>query len=298
MAGGFLSKLFGGNKQDPAPDQEPHWLDGAREVPTAAQEVRVGGHWPDVEVSGEHHYRDQIARVFTGIGRAEGGVTMQTAWLVPEPSNPYDRNAVKVIIRGEPVGHVPAEVSAAVSRACRDVGRGSVATAPARLWARVEDDGTWRARVTLNFSGTTESEKDYGAQRREMEQYEAERAQADAARAERKRVKEARLEAGSIDGDHWKTLKPAISELKRQQRFDDARTALDQCIAAAEREAAVNGAVPDPWPSEQMSVVLRRLRAYDDELAVLERYLSACGTNEPPESVLTRLNRARVAAGA
>ena len=257
----------------------------------------MGGHWPDVEVAGEHHHRDQIARIFGGIGRTEGGVTMQTAWLVPEPTNPYDRNAVKVIIRGEQVGHVPAEVSASVSRACQSVGRESVATAPARLWARVEDDGTWRARVTLTFSGTTESEKDYAQERREIERWEAERTQAAAEREERKRQKAAKLAAGDVDGTHWKALKPTISELKRQQRFEDARTALDKCIAAAEREASLDGSRPDPWPSEQMSVVLRKLRAFDEELAVLERYVAACGSNEVPESALSRLSRARAATG-
>lgn len=294
---GFLSKLFGGKDalQEGAKPQEPEWLDQAREVPPGLQEVAVGGHWPDVEVAGEHHHREQIARVFRGIGRAEGGVTMQTAWLIPEPNNPYDRDAVKVIILGEQVGHVPAEVSASVSRACRAVGRGSVASAPARLWARVEDDGTWRARVTLTFSGTTESEKDYAEERREIERWEAERAQEAAEREERKRAKAAKLAAGDVDGTHWKALKPTISELKRQQRFEDARAELDKCISAAEREAAMDSSRPDPWPSEQMSVVLRKLRAFDDELSVLERYVTACGSNEVPESVLTRLSRARVA---
>lgn len=86
-------------------------------------------------------------------------------------------------------------------------------------------------------------------------------------------------------------------ELKRQQHFEDARAALDSRISAAEREAVLDGSNPDPWPSEQMSVVLRKLRACDKELAALERCVTACGDNPVPESVLIRVSRARVANG-
>ena len=47
---------------------------------------------------------------------------MQTAFLVPEPKNKHDRNAVRVMICGELVGYVPREASALVAKVKRAVG--------------------------------------------------------------------------------------------------------------------------------------------------------------------------------
>ncbi len=289
---GFLSKLFGGDKARHTPATTPR----AAPVPPS-REVLVSFR-EDIEVSGEAYYRDGIGKIFRGLGRAEGGVTMQTAYLVPEPNNKYDRNAVRVVVMGEQVGHVPQEVSAAIARVCAGVGRGNVATVLARIWAR-NDDGTWRSRVTLMFSGDRESEKDYAAERQQADAYyaerEAERARKEAEKAAREAHKEARRAAGAVEGQYWPLLKPTISELKRQKRMEEARDLLEQCIYAAERETGVTGEVPDPWPSEQMSVVLRRLREYPRELAFLERYVGACGDQEVPDSVMSRLSRSRLA---
>jgi len=295
MAGGFLSKLFGGDKTEgmPAPASRANPATPAhasgREVPIDFRD--------DLEVSGEAYYRDGIGRIFRSLGRPEGGVTMQTAYLVPEPNNQYDRNAVRVVVMGEQVGHVPQEVSATITRVCAGVGRGNVATVLARIWAR-NDDGTWRGRVTLAFSGERETEKDYAADRQESEasiaEWEAEKARKEAEKAAREAHKERRRTAGEVGGQYWPLLKPSISELKRQKRFEEARDLLEKCIDAAERESAVTGEVPDPWPSEQISVVLRRLREYPQELAFLERYITACGDHDVPESVMSRVGRSRL----
>ena len=292
---GFLSKLFGGDKAKVEPTPAPR----AQPAPSAApgREVPIDFR-EDLEVSGEAYYRDGIGKIFRSLGRPEGGVTMQTAYLIPEPNNQYDRNAVRVVVMGEQVGHVPQEVSASIARVCAGVGRGNVATVLARIWAR-NDDGTWRGRVTLAFSGEAESEKDYAADRARSEadiaEWEAEKARKEAEKAAREAHKDARRTAGEVDGQYWPLLKPSISELKRQKRFEEARDLLEQCIYAAERESVVTGEVPDPWPSEQISVVLRRLREYPHELAFLERYVAACGDREIPESVTMRLSRSRLA---
>jgi hypothetical protein len=292
---GFLSRLFGGDKEKTAGATPA--IRTARLASAPGREVAVSFR-EDLEVSGEAYYREGIRTIIRSLGRTEGGVTMQTAYLVPEPNNKYDRNAVRVVVMGEQVGYVPQETSASIARLCAGVGRGNVAAVLARIWAR-NDDGTWRSRVTLMFSGDRESEKDYAAERRAAEAHyaerEAERARKEAQKAAREAHKEARRAAGAVEGQHWPLLKPAISELKRQKRMEEARDLLEQCIYAAEREAGVTGGVPDPWPSEQMSVVLRRLRDYPRELSFLERYVGACGEQEVPESVMSRLSRSRLA---
>ncbi len=280
---GLLTLLLGGRDEGPL------------------QPVAIGAGWPDIEVEGEAHRREEVSRVFRGIGRTEGGVTMQHAYLVPEPNNRFDRNAVKVVIRGEHVGYVPADVSAQVAAACKSLGRGSVAVVPARVWARVDGE-TWRARVTLSFTGASEAEEDYAEQRRKHEELNAHRAaelaRKAADREAREAAKVARREVGTVRGEYWTTWKPAIAELKRQKRLEEARTFLAECRAAASRESAVTGDVPDPWPAEQLGAVIRRLGDPAGELALLEEYVVECGTQDVPDSVVAKLAKARIANGA
>ena len=286
---GFFARLFGIEKSRPPSDPAPL----ARPASATSTDL-IGRGWDDMEVSGEAYYRGGLRKVFHALGRPEGGVTMQMAHLIPDPKNRYDANAVRVVVLGEQLGHVPAEESSRVSRACRAVARGSVAVVPARIWAR-NDDGTWRGRVTLMFSGEAAREEDYAADRLEWEQRHADAAQRAADREVRDAARAAQRAAGVVDGQHWALLKPVVAELKRQKRFEEARDLLARCVDAAEKEAAVAEGIPNPWPSEQMSVVLRRLRAYPDELVYLERYVTACGAREVPESVLARLSRSRLA---
>ncbi|MEP6479272.1 MAG: HIRAN domain-containing protein [Rhodoglobus sp.] len=282
---GFLSRLLGGADAPQGPQQV----------------VFIGAGWPDIEVEGEAYRRAEVSRLFNGIGRPEGGVTMQQAHLLPEPSNRYDRNAVKVLIRGEHVGYVPADFSARVASTCKGLSRGSVAVVQARVWARV-DDGTWRARVTLSFTGVQEDEQDYAEQRRATEEHDAQRAailaQKSAEREARETSKLARREAGTVRGEYWTTWKPSIAELKRQQRLEEARALLVECDAAASRESTLTGEVPDPWATEQLAAVTRRLGDPHGELAILEAYIVECGDRDVPDSVIAKVAKARLANGA
>lgn len=279
---GLFSRLFGEGDNPQTPQQS----------------ASIGSGWPDIEVEGEAYRRAEVSRLFQGIGRPEGGVTMQQAQLVPEPTNQYDRNAVKVIIRGEHVGYVPADFSSRVAGACKALSRGSVAVVPARVWARV-DGNTWRARVTLAFSGTSEDEQDYASQRVEMEEIEAQRAAASAQkiadREARDAAKLARRVAGTVRGEYWTTWKPSIAELKRQQRLDEARVFLVECRDAARRESAVTNEVADPWPTEQLAAVMRRLGDPAGELAALEEYVTDCGERDLPDSIVAKIAKARIA---
>jgi hypothetical protein len=58
-----------------------------------------------INVVGESHYQPAI-RAACGAGINEEVLFECFAELVPEPSNPYDSNAVKVLIDGRQVGHL------------------------------------------------------------------------------------------------------------------------------------------------------------------------------------------------
>jgi hypothetical protein len=284
---GILSKLFGGTAKASNSRVADSYV--------GTTEASIGGGWSDIEVEGESYRRAEVARLFIGIGRPEGGVTMQRASLVPEPNNPHDRHAVKVVVRGEHVGYIPADQSQRVARACGALGKNSTAVVPARIWAKV-DGGQWRARVTLSFSGTTEAESDYAADRREDELRQAERAEADAARAAKRDLKQAKRAAGEFDGEWWGNRKAAIAELKRQKRFEEATELIMKCVDASENAGRVAGEIPDPWPTEQVSVALRRAKNYPQELEYLERYVTACGDQAVPDGIVEKLTRARLVA--
>jgi hypothetical protein len=233
------------------------------------------------EVAGESYRASEIGRLMAKWGLKGGGVTMRQAVLVPEPSNRYDRNAVKVVIEGEHVGYVPADQARMVGDAVRKAPRGEPAGCPARIWA-IQDGGQWRARITLDFAEElAEPDRDFATEASSQREY--------ADRWERSRRE------GEVRGAWWKTHQGAVVELKRQGRFDEALALADECAAAAERVAVATREVPDKWPVEQQSMILRKLGDAGRELAALERFVAACGDREVPESVLTRLARARVA---
>lgn len=257
--------------------------------------------WPDpgsvdVEVSGESYHRNAFAQIFTAAGRPLGGVLMRNAVLVPDPANPYDPNAVAVYVDGLHVGYVPAEaaprlqpVAIAYARQHRQL------TVLARLWACCES-GYWSARVTLSFSGAAEDEWSYvdhaswpgdrspdGTQRL-----------TDTARVTRVRDAEA---AGLIRGRDYEALRPEIAQAKSDGDLDTALALLRECIDAAERRAGVYGVRPPPWPTEQAAIILRSLKDYLGEVAVLERFLNADPRGQGTKAIRERLVRARSLAG-
>lgn len=261
------------------------------------REVERGQAWGPIEVDDEHRHRAQVARIFHHLGYTEGGVTFQRARLVPE-----GRGRVRVEVMGEPVGYVAADAAPMVSNSVARIGKGNVAVIGARIWATAED-GTWRSRVTLEH-GASGPERDNRAERLATERYEAERAATAAAKAEvrqaREQEKAAKLEleasaraAGSFDDEHWTTRKPVVAELKKQGDLGEAAALLERCVTAAEAEAGVRGGVPEQWPTTQLGMILRANKDAAAELALLERYATACGTTPIPDRIAAHLARVR-----
>lgn len=270
---GFLSRLTGATS-DPA--------ERAPGRPGGGVNLLGGPGWEDVEVAGESYHRKEIARLFMSWGLREGGVTMRIATLVPEPTNRYDKNAVRVMVDGALVGYVPAEEARRIGAQCARLPRGEVAACSVRIWAK-RADGEWPARVTLAFSGSAEGERDFAAEE-------------EARRLEERRLA-ASQRAGQVRGAWWGQQRGAVAELKRQGRLDEALALVDECSAAAERAGIALGERPDPWPVEQQSILLRKLKDPVRELAALERYATACAGFGVPDKIAERLNRARVAVG-
>jgi hypothetical protein len=72
----------------------------------------------EIEVVGESRYHANLASI-AGRGHEDGVDVMKTAYLVPEPKNPNDSNAVRVDIDEKKVGYLRRELAAVVSPALR-----------------------------------------------------------------------------------------------------------------------------------------------------------------------------------
>ncbi len=93
---GFFKDLFGRSDALPAPP---------RPDPTTLNVWWLAGKGCFIEVVGESFRRDAIKRV-AGEHGTESALQHAQAFLYPEPTNPYDANAVMVFIGGEHVGYL------------------------------------------------------------------------------------------------------------------------------------------------------------------------------------------------
>jgi|SRR5262245_8387228 len=91
---GILTRLFG---RTSAPD-------GVDVNTTTIEAVLCSGN-ETLEVVGESHYQDALWRIVGGV-RTERVRSDVIAVLMPEPDNPYDVNAIKVLISGYLVGRL------------------------------------------------------------------------------------------------------------------------------------------------------------------------------------------------
>jgi len=108
---GLLKRLIG-NRSEREPRNAPavketRWLEDADRF----GDIRV-------EVVGESHYQPAI-RAACNWKPGTDTLFYCTAELVPEPTNPYDRNAIKVTINGVCVGHLSRQDAVTLGPAIR-----------------------------------------------------------------------------------------------------------------------------------------------------------------------------------
>ncbi|MGH3971374.1 MAG: hypothetical protein ACRDTV_25570 [Mycobacterium sp.] len=238
-------------------------------------EIDVVGPPEDVEVAGESYHRDAFARIFTAAGMPRGGTLMRTAAVVPEPTNKDHPNAVAVYIEGQLVGYIPhGEAPEVLAEAREHNESGRHLTVPARVWASSED-GVWRARVTLRFSGRGGREWAYVDER---------------SRLARLRDAEA---AAQADGFKIASLRPEIERAKQAGDDYTALGLLRVCVDAADRQAEVLQRRPVAWPTEQAAMVLQQLRDYTAAIDLLQRFINADPEGRGTTAIQTRLAMVR-----
>jgi HIRAN domain len=107
-----------------------------------------------IEIVGEQFYPKEIRKLFRECGMpiTPAGCTLESevCFLVPEPWNPHDPNAVAVMVRTFHVGHLPAALAKRYhGRLTSYAQRRQLVTGNARIWSQLESGGMVRARVTV-----------------------------------------------------------------------------------------------------------------------------------------------------
>src|SRR6266480_2211819 len=104
---GLLDRLRSGRREASA---------STRQEATAVSVSVLGGQ-DDLEVVGELAYQDTLWRLSGGTLRDR--IRRQiVAVLVPEPTNPYDANAIAVQIDGQVIGYLPRDTAQESCWAC------------------------------------------------------------------------------------------------------------------------------------------------------------------------------------
>jgi hypothetical protein len=106
-----------------------------------------------------------------------------------------------------------------------------------------------------------------------------------------------RQKPGYYRGKHYTEYVEDVKRLKREDKYDDAEHLLWALVAATEAEVGVGMRGVAPWYYEQLAIIYRKRKAYQSEIAILERYASV----QPPDlhkgRLMERLEKARALAG-
>lgn len=132
---GILSFLFGRRDAPEVREYQSLTTPFARPKPPSVCIQWRDGSFP-MKVVGESYFQDALTSI-CGRHSRYGHEVECVATIEREPSNPYDPNAVKVVIQGQKVGHLPCEQAARVGEQLSKAGL-SAALCAARI------RGGWR----------------------------------------------------------------------------------------------------------------------------------------------------------
>jgi hypothetical protein len=130
----FLLWIIGRAPKSQAPSSErPNFIRKASEsihgpevpVVSASNMEAPDGVDYNYDVVGESFQRDHLTALIRAHNAFESGEIYSTAVLELEPTNPFDENAVKVVVEGTQVGYIPKFDSPAVTEMVKKFGKSS-----------------------------------------------------------------------------------------------------------------------------------------------------------------------------
>ena len=227
------------------------------------------------DIVGEGYYQDAIASI---VGpKCENGYCIPVEIeLQREPTNPHDRNAVKCLIGGKLVGYINREAAPALQGVLRDCERRGVRATIAGYvsggWRRLGgDEGHYGVKLgPVPESFDLADEPSQGSRSGDSQ------------------------DPGLYAGRHYTEYVELVKQFKRDGDLDAAEKLLLHLLTAVEKESEADRATPAPWYYEQLAIVYRKQKRFEDEIGVIGRHrerLQALGFDIEAEE-LARLNKA------
>ena len=230
-------------------------------------------------VVGESHYQEALDGTAGLCSLDENGERVFEAFLVREPNNPYDSNAIAVYSSHGQLGYLSRENAEAYldvlevltergygGGACDAILRGGTRDKPSYgVVLRLADPDSSYADLVGEASDNTDDEDD-----------------------------EAHSGPGFVRGRHFTEYVEDVKELRRSGREDEAESLLFDLVEASEAEAFSEDLGVAPWYYEQLAVLYRSRGDGVGEVAILERFAQqrhAPGVKPP--RLLERLEDAR-----
>lgn len=97
--------------------------------------------------------------------------------------------------------------------------------------------------------------------------------------------------------NNWWDIQEDVTRLKREGQLEEALTVIFHTIDAGEK-APLDRHRFNPWPYEQAAIVFRKLKRYDEEVEVIERYISHESTiDRQSQGIVDRLEKAYLLSG-
>lgn len=281
---GFLQRLTQRHaRTEAAPDERPSRPEQENPPPLDSQvtqqaqggEPRSRDGEQAIQLTGTTTFaKDAITALAERRRIADGGYLETEGLLQREEDNEVDPLAVAVHIEGDRIGYLPGPIAHGQQLTPGEGRPVRVQVFTERLpeglraeaWAWLGDEPprwTWSEENRPPMSSLAKARARHD-QRTEMVQ--------EALAGGGQRSME--FSAGTVNGVHYLQLVEPIKELKREGRLEDALVLCYTAIAGAEGDR--KGREPAPWYTEQAAIIHRKLGQRDEEIAVLERWLTAC----------------------
>ena len=261
---------------------------GPRTIEVDAIKLRGGA---EVPVVGESHYQHALLSI-CGSKSIDGHHHGCIAALIREPHNQYDRHAVAVQIDAQKVGHLSRDDARAYGPVLeRLASEGRVGACDAEIrggWNRGGgDEGHFG--VVLFLAPPKYCHPDDPAPPPRPPRAARRSAPHTGASSS------PRLDVGMVRRKHYTGWVETVNDLKRLGHNEQARDLLLELCKAAEEEGTATGMAVPPWYFEQTAIVSRKLKDFDGEVAILERYLA--NPLAVRGNLDSRLEKARAKAG-
>lgn len=247
-------------------------------------------------IRGESHYQNNL-RKLAGMPRTVGYLILVEVTLTREPSNSYDKYAIRADVGKLKVGYLAKELAAIFSPAIDSVnlekfavagvirgGSTAATTLGVHLWLDrritagplVEFASGARDKYWVSWPPSDDEGKGINIDELDF------------------LPRDTKSRPGYYNGKHFTEYVDVVKQLKRENKLDLAEKLLLALVDATESESEKDGFGVAPWYYEQLAIVYRKCKKVDDEISILERFAKQKhAPGATPPQLLERLEKVR-----